>query len=48
MTQNPYNEGLDRNPANHQPLTPLTFLECAATVFPHHTAIVHDALRRSL
>jgi fatty-acyl-CoA synthase len=47
MTQNPYNEGLDRNPANHQPLTPLTFLERAATVFPHHTAIVHGALRRS-
>jgi fatty-acyl-CoA synthase len=47
MTPNPYNEGLDRNPANHQPLTPLTFLERAATVFPDHTAIVHGALRRS-
>ncbi len=47
MTPNPYNEGLDRNPANHQPLTPLTFLERAATVFPDHTAIVHGPLRRS-
>ncbi len=45
--QNPYNTGLDRNPANYQPLTPLTFLERAATVFPDHTAIVHGALRRS-
>jgi fatty-acyl-CoA synthase len=44
---NPFNIGLDRNPANHQPLTPLTFLERAATVFPDHTAIVHGALRRS-
>ena len=45
--QNPYDTGLDRNPANYQPLTPLTFLERAATVFPDHTAIVHGALRRS-
>lgn len=44
---NPYNTDLDRNPANHQPLTPLTFLERAASVFPDHTAIVHGALRRS-
>ena len=27
---NPYNTNLDRNPANFQPLTPLTFLERAA------------------
>jgi len=47
MEPNPYNVGLVRNPANHQPLTPLTFLERAASVFPDHTAIVHGALRRS-
>jgi len=47
METNPYNAGLDRNPANYQSLTPLTFLERAATVFPDHTAIVHGALRRS-
>ena len=46
-SENPYNTGLDRNPANYQPLTPLTFLERAATVFPEHTAIIHGALRRS-
>lgn len=45
--QNPYNADLDRNPANHQPLTPLTFLERAASVFPDHTAIVHGTLRRN-
>ncbi|MEI4262139.1 acyl-CoA synthetase [Roseovarius sp. D0-M9] len=44
---NPYNVDLDRTPANHQPLTPLTFLERAASVFPNHTAIVHGELRRS-
>ncbi|MCD1625594.1 acyl-CoA synthetase [Seohaeicola saemankumensis] len=47
MAANPYNTGLERNPANFQPLTPLTFLERAASVFPDHTAIVHGALRRS-
>lgn len=47
MSVNPYNTDLDRTPANHQPLTPLTFLERAATVFPDHTAIVHGPLRRS-
>ena len=44
---NPYNTDLDRNPANHQPLTPLTFLERAASVFPDHIAIIHGALRRN-
>ncbi len=47
MTQSPYDAGLDRNTANHQPLTPLTFLERAARVFPDHAAIVHGPLRRS-
>ncbi|MZR11493.1 AMP-binding protein [Maritimibacter sp. DP07] len=47
MSENPYDIGLDRTPANHQPLTPLTFLERAASVFPDHTAIVHGDLRRS-
>jgi fatty-acyl-CoA synthase len=42
---NPYNIDLDRNPANFQPLTPITFLERAASVFPTHTAIVHGQLR---
>ncbi|MCE8538115.1 acyl-CoA synthetase [Ruegeria pomeroyi] len=47
MVQNPYNIDLDRTPANYQPLTPLTFLERAASVFPQHIAIVHGALRRN-
>ncbi|MFL6835107.1 MAG: acyl-CoA synthetase [Xanthobacteraceae bacterium] len=43
----PYDIDLDRNPANFQPLTPLSFLERSAAVFPDHTAIIHGALRRS-
>ena len=47
MTPTPYDIDLDRNPANFQPLTPLTFLERAAAVFSDHTAIIHGPLRRS-
>ena len=47
MTASSYETGLPKNPANHQPLTPLTFLERAAAIFPKRTAIVHGALRRS-
>ncbi len=39
----PYETDLDRNPANFQPLTPLSFLDRAAAVFPDQTAIVHGA-----
>jgi len=38
---NAYTRDLDRNAANHQPLTPLGFLARAALVFPDHPAIVH-------
>src|SRR5688572_32748460 len=43
----PYDRDLDKNPANFQPLTPLTFLERSAAVFPDRTAIIHGRLRRS-
>jgi fatty-acyl-CoA synthase len=46
MAKTPYDVDLDRNPANFQPLTPLGFLERAASVFPRHTAIIHGQLRR--
>ena len=41
----PYETGLDRTAANCQPLTPLSFLERAAKVFPRHTAIIHGGQR---
>jgi fatty-acyl-CoA synthase len=47
MNVSPYDQNLDRNPANFQPLTPLTFLERAASVFPDHLAIAHGPLRRN-
>lgn len=47
MTASAYDLHLDRNPANFQPLTPLTFLERAASVFPERTAIIHGSLRRN-
>ena len=45
MKNNPYSIGLDKNPANFQPLTPLSFLARAAQVFPHHRAIMHGTQR---
>ncbi len=35
-----YREGLDKRPANYQPLTPLSFLARAAAVFPERAAII--------
>ncbi|MBS0251179.1 MAG: AMP-binding protein, partial [Proteobacteria bacterium] len=36
-----YRTDLGKRAANYQPLTPLTFLERAAEVYPHHPAIIH-------
>ncbi len=41
----PYDRDLDRNPANYQPLTPLSYLERAAAVYPDSIAIVHGTSR---
>jgi fatty-acyl-CoA synthase len=42
---NPYQQDLDKNAANYQPLTPLTYLERAAKTFPDHVAIIHGNQR---
>ncbi|MGH6875308.1 MAG: AMP-binding protein, partial [Aestuariivirgaceae bacterium] len=42
---NPYDTDLLRTPANFQPLTPLSFLERSAAVYPGHTAIIHGRQR---
>jgi fatty-acyl-CoA synthase len=42
-----YDEHLERNAANHVPLTPLSFIRRAAMVFPDRTAYVHGALSRT-
>ena len=42
-TSSPYQQGLDRNAANYAPLTPLSFLERTADVFPDRLAVVHGS-----
>ncbi len=42
---NPYNEGLNANVANYQPLTPLRFLERSAQLYPNRIAICHGDTR---
>jgi fatty-acyl-CoA synthase len=44
---NPYETDLDRNPANFQPLTPLSFLRRTARAHPEETAIIHGNRRYS-
>ena len=41
----PYEQDLDKNPANYAPLTPLSFLERAAYTYPGRVAVVHGAKR---
>ncbi len=42
-----YETGLDKGAANFAPLTPLTLLERAATVFPDRCSVIHGARRYS-
>jgi fatty-acyl-CoA synthase len=42
---NPYREGLDRNPANHVALSPVSFLARAAEVYPDRVAVIHGPWR---
>ena len=45
MAPNPFTQHLDKTAANYQALTPLTFLERAAAVFPEHVAVIHGKQR---
>jgi fatty-acyl-CoA synthase len=42
-----YDTGLDRNPANYVPLSPLGFIARAAAVYPERLAVVHGTRRYS-
>lgn len=42
-----FDQDLARNEANHAPLTPLSFIERAASVYPDRLALVHGALQRT-
>jgi len=41
----PFEQDLDKNPANYAPLTPLQFIERAASVYPDRLAVVHGERR---
>src|SRR5690349_14932557 len=43
--RNPFEKDLDKNPANYAPLTPLSFIERAAYVYPKRLAVVHGKRR---
>ena len=45
MAPNMYETGLGQNAANHEPLSPVTFLTRAAAVYPKHLACVHGSRR---
>jgi fatty-acyl-CoA synthase len=47
MNANAYDLGLDRNNANHVALSPLSFLQRAASVYPQRDAVVHGSVRHS-
>ena len=43
----PYARDLDKNAANYTPLSPLSFLERTATVYPERIGVVHGGLKRT-
>jgi fatty-acyl-CoA synthase len=47
MVSSIYDRDLDKNRANYRPLTPVSFLERTADVFPDRIAIIHGPLRRT-
>ena len=47
MKHNPYNVDLDQNPANHVALSPLSYLERAAWVYPDRQALVYGQRRQT-
>lgn len=47
MTQSIFEQGLPQTPANHVALSPLTFIERSASVYPDYPAVVHGETRRT-
>ena len=45
MPDNPYAIGLDKNAANYTPLSPLSFIERTAAVYPQRISVIHGARR---
>lgn len=47
MANDIYERDLDRNPANYQPLSPLSLFERAARVHPDHPAVLYGGVSRT-
>lgn len=47
MSAKAYSQGLEKNAANHVPLTPLGFLDRTADVYPDRTAIIHGNFKQT-
>lgn len=45
INHSPYEQGLDKYPANYIPLSPLTFIERSANVYPDHESVVYGSRR---
>ncbi|VWX62892.1 Acyl-CoA synthetase [Burkholderiales bacterium 8X] len=45
--QSIFDQDLPKTSANHTPLTPISFLERSAEVYPRHLAVVHGEIRRT-
>ena len=45
FTRNPYDVGLDKNPANYASLTPIDFIAWSARVCPNRVAVIHGERR---
>ncbi|AWI75382.1 acyl-CoA synthetase [Parazoarcus communis] len=43
VSNNPYEQGLDKNAANFVPLSPLSFIERSAYVYPDRVSVIHGA-----
>ena len=43
-----YDTNLDKNKANHVPLTPLTFLKRAKEIYPNYEALIYEDRKYTL
>ncbi|WP_163575059.1 acyl-CoA synthetase [Halomonas faecis] len=47
MNDSLFEQGLPKTPANHVALSPLTFIERSASIYPDYPAVIHGDVRRN-
>ncbi|SDK14519.1 acyl-CoA synthetase [Billgrantia gudaonensis] len=47
MNDSLFEQGLPKTPANHVALSPLTFIERSASIYPDYPAVIHGEVRRN-